>query len=195
MNNFDKNRPMLLEELRELETELHKHETRRNRKRMEMLLHPVFAHATFAHGKISCTLNATFQPALGFKIIGEDRSGEDLVNGRRFARTSRFLTLICTLMLSGIALLCATAFAQRGAMSPYQGERDGVTAGGNWMEFQSEDKMSGAKRIRFELVANNYFREDPDYKPRVELFCEDGKLKLADFNPGVRLPQIGRAHV
>jgi hypothetical protein len=42
MNSFDKNRPMLLEELRELETELHKDETRRNRKRMEMLLHPDF---------------------------------------------------------------------------------------------------------------------------------------------------------
>jgi hypothetical protein len=42
MNSFDKNRPKLLEELRELETELHKHETRRNRQRMEMLLHPDF---------------------------------------------------------------------------------------------------------------------------------------------------------
>jgi hypothetical protein len=41
MNDFDNN-AMLLEELRSLETELHKDETRRNRKRMETLLHPDF---------------------------------------------------------------------------------------------------------------------------------------------------------
>ncbi len=89
-------------------------------------------------------------------------------------------------------MLSAAALAQGGAMSPYQNERDGVSAGGKWMQFQSEDKMSGAKRVRFELLAENYLREDPEYKPRIELFCEDGKLKLADFNPGVRLPRPNR---
>ena len=77
-------------------------------------------------------------------------------------------------------------------MSPYQNEKDGVSAGGKWMEFQSEDQMSGAKKVRFELTSDNFFREDPNYKPRVDLFCEDGKLKLADFNPGVRLPPPNR---
>ena len=77
-------------------------------------------------------------------------------------------------------------------MSPYQDEQDGVSAGGKWMQFRSVDKMSGAKKVRFELVANNYFREDPDYKPRVELYCEDGKLKFSEFNPGVRLPPPNR---
>jgi len=98
-----------------------------------------------------------------------------------------------TAFLIGLALICAIcafaglALAQSGAMSPYQGERDGASVGGQWMEFQSEDKMTGAKRARFELVANNYFREDPDYKPRVELYCSDGKLDRAIFNPGTRL--------
>lgn len=92
-----------------------------------------------------------------------------------------------------LTLLCAaSALAQRGAMSPYQDERDGVSAGGKWMEYQAEDKMTGVKKVRFELVADNYFREDPNYPPRVELFCEEGKLKLADFNPGVRLPPPNR---
>ena len=77
-------------------------------------------------------------------------------------------------------------------MSPYQDESDGINAGGNWMQFQSVDKMTGAKKIRFELLANNFFKEDPDYKPRVDLYCADGKLKLADFNPGVRLPPPNR---
>jgi len=82
----------------------------------------------------------------------------------------------------------ASVFAQSsGSMTPYQDEKDGVSAGGKWMEFHSEDKMTGAKKVRFELLADNYLREDPDYKPRVELFCSDGKLTLADFNPGSRL--------
>jgi hypothetical protein len=98
----------------------------------------------------------------------------------------------CLVTLASALLACPMwSFAQSG-MTPYQNEHDGVSAGGKWMQFESEDKMSGAKRVRFELLADNYFREDPEYKPRVELFCEDGKLKLADFNPGVRLPRPNR---
>lgn len=101
--------------------------------------------------------------------------------------TKAFLACLVLIGAAAIAVL-----AQQGAMTPYQGEKDGVSAGGSWLMFQSEDKMTGAKKVRFELVANNYFREDPDYKPRVELFCEDGKLKTAEFNPGVRLPPPNR---
>jgi hypothetical protein len=91
-------------------------------------------------------------------------------------------------ILAGIAVFSAiAALAQGGSMSPYQDEQDGVSAGGKWMEFRSEDKMSGAKRVRFELLAENYFKEDPDYKPRVELVCEGGKLKVGSFNPAVRI--------
>lgn len=90
-------------------------------------------------------------------------------------------------VLAGLTLFAASALAQNGAMSPYQGENDGVSAGGNWMEFKSEDKMTGAKKVRFELLSNNYLKEDPDYKPRVEMICTDGKYSYADFNPGARL--------
>jgi hypothetical protein len=86
----------------------------------------------------------------------------------------------------------AMAFGQTGAMSPNQGESDGVSVGGKWLEFHSNDPMTGYKNVRFELQADNYFREDPNYKPRVNLYCENGKLKLADFNPGVRLPPPNR---
>jgi hypothetical protein len=98
-------------------------------------------------------------------------------------------------LLACATLLCAaSAFAQdsAGAMSPNQDEQDGVSAGGKWMEFQSEDKMTGAKKVRFELLSNNFFKEDPNYKPRVELICSDGKMTFADFNPGVRLPPPNR---
>jgi hypothetical protein len=99
---------------------------------------------------------------------------------------------IASLLLFFVVGEAALASAQRGAMSPYQGESDGVSAGGKWLEFHSTDKMTGANDVRFELRSNNYFREDPDYKPRVVLFCSSGKLKLADFNPGVRLPPPNR---
>jgi hypothetical protein len=82
--------------------------------------------------------------------------------------------------------------SQNGPVSPNQSERDGFSAGGNWWEFASDDKMTGAKKVRFELQSNNTFREDPEFRPRVTLYCERGKLKLADFNPGVRLPPPNR---
>jgi hypothetical protein len=103
-----------------------------------------------------------------------------------------------TALVAGAVALIVTiggatlASAQNGAMTPNQDENDGVNAGGNWLEFTSSDKMTGANNVRFELLADNYFREDPNYKPRVTLFCSNGKLKLADFNPGVRLPPPNR---
>ena len=112
----------------------------------------------------------------------------------KFMRSTNLIR-VTKVSLAGLLLTGAAAvalLAQQGSMSPYQGEKDGVSVGGNWMQFQSEDKMTGAHRVRFELVSNNYFREDPDYKPRVELFCENGKLKQGEFNPGVRLPPPNR---
>jgi len=113
------------------------------------------------------------------------------VNGLRFSHKSHRPGFAAKAILASFTILCATAisaFAQGGgAMSPYEGEKDGVSAGGNWMEFQSEDKMTGAKKARFELQSNNFLKEDPDYKPRVELVCSDGKYDHADFNPGARL--------
>lgn len=110
------------------------------------------------------------------------------------SKTKRWIgaTKVCASLLGLVALAAIATFGQKGSMSPYQDEQDGVSAGGAWMQFQSEDKMTGAHKARFELVANNYFREDPDYKPRVELYCEAGKLKEALFNPGMRLPPPNR---
>ncbi len=110
------------------------------------------------------------------------------MNGLHASHKSNRNALAAKAVLACLTLLCAaSAFAQQGAMSPYQDERDGVSAGGKWMEFQSEDKMTGAKKARFELLSNNYFKEDPDYKPRVELVCTNGKYAYADFNPGAKL--------
>jgi hypothetical protein len=104
------------------------------------------------------------------------------------ARAALFFFVAVFFVVGAAAFACA----QRGAMSPNQGESDGVSAGGNWLEFTSTDKMTGENKVRFELQSNNYFKEDPDYRPRVNLICVNGKLKLADFNPGVRLPPPNR---
>jgi hypothetical protein len=62
---------------------------------------------------------------------------------------------------------------------------NGVSAGGKWMEYRAEDPMTAAKRVRFELPAENT-DNSPD-QGRIILYCTDGKLKLADFRPNVRL--------
>jgi hypothetical protein len=91
--------------------------------------------------------------------------------------------------LSGFVLFIIAVISANGQVvrSPNQGESDGVSAGGKWVEFHSEDKMTAAKKTRFELLADNYLSEDPDYKPRIELVCTKGKYTYADFNPGMRL--------
>jgi hypothetical protein len=61
----------------------------------------------------------------------------------------------------------------------------GAPAGGNWTEYRAEDPMTAAKKVRFELPAEN--SAQPDEQARVILYCTDGKLNLADFRPNVRL--------
>jgi hypothetical protein len=91
---------------------------------------------------------------------------------------------------SALVLVCAAALAvnaQNVAFTPYQDESDGVSVGGKWFEFRSEDKMTGAKKVRFELLSDNYLSEDPEYKPRIQFTCTNGKYTDTDFNPGIRL--------
>jgi len=61
----------------------------------------------------------------------------------------------------------------------------GMSAGGNWTKYGSEDRMTAAHRTRFELPANN--PPNSDDQAKVILYCTDGKLTLADFHPGARL--------
>ncbi|HKR95023.1 MAG TPA: hypothetical protein VJW55_06665 [Candidatus Angelobacter sp.] len=98
-----------------------------------------------------------------------------------FATKARFvgLTMVCAMVL--------LATAQDTRMSPYQGEGDGVNVGGKWYAFRSEDKMTAAKQVRFELLSDNYLSTSNDYKPRIELVCTNRKYTYADFNPGIPL--------
>jgi hypothetical protein len=103
--------------------------------------------------------------------------------------------VVIRIFVCSLALSCAAtslAYAQTGALSPYQDKGDGISAGGKWMEFRSEDKMTGAKRFRFEL-RSGILSEDADYEPRVELFCTGGKFKQAYFDPGAGLGPPNRS--
>jgi hypothetical protein len=93
------------------------------------------------------------------------------------------------MFVAGLALVCValSAGAQNTIASPYQGEEDGVSVGGKWLEFRSEDKMTAAKKVRFELQSDNYLSLSKDYKPRIELVCTNRKYSYADFNPGMPL--------
>lgn len=113
-----------------------------------------------------------------------------------FARNRRSIVLkACLAGLSVACVVVLAAHAQSGirtvpqntVASPYQGEEDGVNVGGKWVEFRSEEKMTGHKIARFELQADNYLSVSPDYKPRVELVCSNRKYEYADFNPGIPL--------
>ena len=125
-------------------------------------------------------------PLSGFNIKDVLASGRETLKGLDVFQNKKCFGSIVAVSLLWTAVV---AFAQEARMSPYQDEQDGVSAGGKWTDFRSEDKMTGAKKVRFELLANNYFREDPDYKPRVEVICTNGKYQYADFNPGARLGQ------
>ncbi len=102
-----------------------------------------------------------------------------------FSKNRALAAVSATFVLMAVAVVSLRA--QQGSMSPYQNEGDGVSVGGKWMVFRSEDKMTGAKKARFELMSNNYLRADPNSKPRVELVCTNGKYEYSDFNPGERL--------
>jgi hypothetical protein len=84
-----------------------------------------------------------------------------------------------------IAILASLA-----SLAPAQ--NTAVPAGGKWTMSETEEKMTGQKRVKFDLPADNYL-PDSDRRPEIMLFCVGGKLKLADFHPNLRLSGPNRA--
>lgn len=77
-------------------------------------------------------------------------------------------------------------------MTPLCAQNGALSAGGNWREYDSEDKMTAARRVKFELVADNTLLDTRTFHPRVELLCENGSYKASNFTPGVRLAPPNR---
>jgi len=102
-----------------------------------------------------------------------------LANARRIRFSLRSVFTSC-LLLSALTM----ALVAQG---------DGGNAGGNWRAFESEDAMTAARKVRFELLSDSSLRsnrDEPDTK--IELFCENGKFKSSSFSPGVRLGRPNR---
>jgi hypothetical protein len=83
---------------------------------------------------------------------------------------------------------CTSALFLSALVISLAAQGDGNYAGGNWRAFESEDTMTAARKVRFELLSDKSMRsnrDEPDTK--IELFCENGKFKSSSFSPGVRL--------
>jgi hypothetical protein len=76
--------------------------------------------------------------------------------------------------VTGLMLLCVAAVLCA--------QNTGISAGGRWMEYDSQDQMTLVKTARFELPADNSL-PGSESSPKIILFCTAGKLKLADFRP------------
>lgn len=96
-----------------------------------------------------------------------------------FALKSSFTLCLLLLVATAVPTL---SLAQSG----------GVSAGGNWMEYDSQDTMTAAHKVRFQLRADAAPRTPQPFQPRVEIFCENGSYKASNFTPGVRLAPPNR---
>jgi hypothetical protein len=107
----------------------------------------------------------------------------------RFAAKSAIYRGVCFRAFSVVLiLLSATATLAQRPVADREYDDDslnGVSAGGNWTQYEAEDRMTGKKRIRFELPAED--SRDSDRRAEIVLFCNNGELKLADFRPNIKL--------
>jgi hypothetical protein len=87
-------------------------------------------------------------------------------------------------LFAGILLSCTATLSAYAQDAPAPAS---VNAGGKWIEISSQDKMTLANRTRFELEADNFLRDSSYHKPKIQIFCENGKYKFANFVPNVKL--------
>jgi hypothetical protein len=103
-------------------------------------------------------------------------------------QSGRFAGKLTALIASGLVFVCIGAGAQSRSgddTRDYDRTDNGASAGGQWTEYRAEDPMTTAKKVRLELPANDS-RDGAD-QARIILYCTDGKLKLADFRPNIRI--------
>jgi len=106
----------------------------------------------------------------------------------RYQRIAVWTVLACGLALYGAP---TAVFAQNdgGARDNHE---DGASTGGNWKVLESEDPMTAAKRVTFEIVSNNSSKEDRYSRSKITLYCENGKFKRSEFTPDSRLAPPNR---
>jgi hypothetical protein len=104
-------------------------------------------------------------------------------------RTLRCI-LAATCSKSCVKLFVASFILFAAAVAACEQDR-GISAGGRWMEFDSQDQMTLSKTARFELEADNSL-PGSESSPKILLFCTDGKLTLSDFRPNARIAPPNR---
>ena len=116
------------------------------------------------------------------KRRGGQASTNWLAGGELESRVFLFQNFSCMCVCKVVAgctiLLCcaaASSWAQDG----------GIPVGGKWWEFDTEDKMTLAKKVKFVLSADNFLRDSTYQKPKIEVVCINGKLENSFFNPNV----------
>jgi hypothetical protein len=98
--------------------------------------------------------------------------------------------VLCTLAVSAGA---QNAPQNDGAQGDAARQPGGISAGGNWLEYDKQDPMTDAKRVRFEIEADNFLRNSGYYKPKIEIFCKDnGEFSAAQFDPNVKIGRPNR---
>jgi hypothetical protein len=119
-----------------------------------------------------------------------------MTNRSKAPRSATFfnLTRAAANLLAASFLLCSVLMHAQNRpqqrtddRTDYDRSDNGVSAGGKWTEYHAEDRMTAAKRVRFELSAENTGDGNTDEQARIILYCTDGKLNLADFRPNVRI--------
>jgi hypothetical protein len=91
--------------------------------------------------------------------------------------------------LASLILACGAVLPASAQQPALANSEPGVSAGGKWIEYAIVDKMTEAKKTRFVLSADNGSGDD---NAQVTLFCNDGKMSLADFRPNTRMAPPNR---
>jgi len=118
------------------------------------------------------------------------------MHARIVSSLTKWNSLGARMVATGLVLFCAGVLnaqqdrPDRPDRPPDRQDRqenreNGVSAGGKWTVYRTEDRMTAAKRVRLELAADD--AEDSVDQARIILFCTDGKMNLADFRPNIRL--------
>lgn len=108
-------------------------------------------------------------------------------NSRAFTRVMKaagVLLVLCSIALNAQSRPRLDRDDDPNAQDPNRHDV-GTSAGGSWTEYSTEDPMTAAKKVRFELPAAN--ADGRDEQARITLYCTNGKLNLADFRPNVPL--------
>src|SRR5271170_5198393 len=112
-----------------------------------------------------------------------DGNSREQMKTRRSAPGAAHQNFPVRAFVVGFMLLCISAVLW--AQAP------GISAGGKWMEYDSQNEMTLVKSSRFELDADNSL-PGSDSSPKILLFCTGGKMSLADFRPNAMIAPPNR---